>query len=259
MYWLLLLPALFQISASPRGSIEGIVMTRGTVLEQLLPNARLELNEGPGTPIVVRSDAGGKFVFPNLAPGRYRLLLTEDGFIRQEYGQRSPGGAGTPINVAGGQPVKNVVFRLDAAPIIAGWVQDEFGYAISNILVQVLRRTYDVRGKAGFTLFASALSDDRGQYRIFWVDPGEYFARAMQLADPDDPDPQTAAPTFAPTYYPGVTDPEAARSSFVDIAREVRIDFRVRRQGPAKISGNVSHALTAKRIAATIRVMPVED
>jgi len=87
MYWLLLLPALFQISG-PRGSIEGIVITRGTALEQLLPNARLELSEGPGTPIVVRSDAGGKFIFPNLAPGRYRLLLTEDGFIRQEYGQR---------------------------------------------------------------------------------------------------------------------------------------------------------------------------
>src|SRR5207249_6263767 len=84
----LLVAVLFlQAAASPRGSIEGIVMKAGTALQQSLPHARLELREGPGTLIVVRSDAGGRFVFSNLAAGRYRLFLTEDGFIRQEYGR----------------------------------------------------------------------------------------------------------------------------------------------------------------------------
>jgi hypothetical protein len=256
---LLLLLALLQAPAGPRGSIEGIVVTRGTALERLLPNARLELS-GPGMPIVVRSDAGGKFVFSDLAPGRYRLLLTEDGFIRQEYGQRSLGGAGLPINVAAGQSVKNIVFRLDAAPTIAGWVQDEFGYAVPNILVQVMRRTYDVRGRATLSVFASAVSDDRGQYRTFWIDPGEYFASAMQLPlSSEDDDPQRRPVSFAPTYYPGVTDPEGIRPFRVQIGREVRIDFRMRRQGPAAIAGNISSAATGKPVSATVSVMPVED
>src|SRR3989441_4033156 len=111
---------LIQASVPSRGSIEGVVMKAGTALPQLLPNARLELREGPGTPIIVRSDDGGRFMFSNLASGRYRLFLTEDGFIRQEYGQRSPNMPGVSITVAVGQQVKNVVFRLDAAPTITG-------------------------------------------------------------------------------------------------------------------------------------------
>src|SRR5262249_2162947 len=100
---------LLQSAAAPRGSIEGIVLNSGTVLQRVLQYARLELREGPGSPIVVRSDGGGKFIFPNLAPGRYRLFLTEDGFIRQEYGQRLPNQQGTPITVTAGQAVREVV------------------------------------------------------------------------------------------------------------------------------------------------------
>src|SRR5439155_737188 len=133
-----------QAAASPRGSIEGIVMKAGTALQQSLPHARLELREGPGTLIVVRSNAGGRFVFSNLAAGRYRLFLTEDGFIRQEYGQRFPNMPGLPINVTAGQHVTNISFRPDAAPTIAGTVLDGNGLPIADILVTAARRTYDV-------------------------------------------------------------------------------------------------------------------
>src|SRR2546421_84690 len=99
---LAILALLIQSSVRPRAAIEGVIMKAGTVLPQLLPNARLELREGPGTPIIIRSDAGGRFIFRNLIPGRYRLFLTEDGFIRQEYGQRSPGTPGVPISLTSG-------------------------------------------------------------------------------------------------------------------------------------------------------------
>jgi len=175
----LLVAVLFlQAAASPRGSIEGIVMKAGTALQQSLPHARLELREGPGTLIVVRSDAGGRFVFSNLAAGRYRLFLTEDGFIRQEYGQRFPNMPGLPINVTAGQHVTNISFRPDAAPTIAGTVLDGNGIPIADILVTAARRTYDVRGRPTLTVVASALTDDRGAYRIFWIDPGDYYVNA---------------------------------------------------------------------------------
>ena len=243
---------------APRGSIEGIVLNSGTVLQRVLPNARLELSEGPGTPIVARSDGGGRFVFPNLAPGRYRLFLTEDGYIRQEYGQRLPNQPGTPITVAGGQPVKDILFRLEAAPTITGWVLDEFAYPVPNILVQALKRTYDARGKAMLAVFASAVTDDRGQYRIFWVDPGEYYALAMSRASGDQ---ATAASriSYAPTYFPGVTDPDSARPFRVDIGREVRADFRLRRQGLAIVNGSVFNNQTGQPMSAAITLTPVED
>jgi len=258
----LLVAVLFlQAAASPRGSIEGIVMKAGTALQQSLPHARLELREGPGTLIVVRSDAGGRFVFSNLAAGRYRLFLTEDGFIRQEYGQRFPNMPGLPINVTAGQHVTNISFRPDAAPTIAGTVLDGNGIPIADILVTAARRTYDVRGRPTLTVVASALTDDRGAYRIFWIDPGDYYVNAgspplRTSSDTNEP----ARPAYAPVYFPGVTDPEGIRPIRVDIGREVNgVDFRLRVQGLAQIFGQALHAITRKPVAATITLSPVEE
>ena len=212
---------LIQASVPSRGSIEGVVKA-GTTLQQFLPNARLELREGPGTPIIVRSDAGGRFIFSSLASGRYRLFLTEDGFIRQEYGQRSPNMPGVSITVAAGQQVKNVVFRLDAAPTITGSVQDQEGNPVADILVTAARRTYDFRGRPTLTAVASATTDDRGTYRIFWVDPGDYYVSAgyapVRRSGNDD---ETVRATYAPVYFGGVTDPEGVRPIRVEIGREI--------------------------------------
>src|SRR5207245_3623680 len=135
------------------------------VLQQFLPNARLELSEGPGTPLIVRTDSGGHFEFPNLRPGNYRLSVTKDGFIRQEYKPR--------IALTAGRQIRDIVFRLDPAPTVSGWVQDDAGEPIAGVIVQALRRSYDTRGNRTLSVFASAVSDDRGQYRVFCLDPGE--------------------------------------------------------------------------------------
>jgi hypothetical protein len=83
---LLLIALAFMQSDVQHGAIAGVVMKSSSILEQTLPNARLELTEGPGTPLIARTDAAGRFVFPNLAAGRYRLAVTKDGFIRKQYG-----------------------------------------------------------------------------------------------------------------------------------------------------------------------------
>ncbi|PYS47592.1 MAG: hypothetical protein DMG13_27505 [Acidobacteria bacterium] len=251
---------LIQASVPSRGSIEGVVKA-GTTLQQFLPNARLELREGPGTPIIVRSDAGGRFIFSSLASGRYRLFLTEDGFIRQEYGQRSPNMPGVSITVAAGQQVKNVVFRLDAAPTITGSVQDQEGNPLADILVTAARRTYDFRGRPTLTAVASATTDDRGTYRIFWVDPGDYYVSAgyapVRRSGNDD---ETVRATYAPVYFGGVTDPEGVRPIRVEIGREINgVDFRLRRQDLAQIFGLTMSDITRRPVAATITFIPTED
>ena len=77
--------ALVTLQLAPSvGTIGGIVIKAGTTIQQPLLNARLELSGGPGPVRVLRTDATGRFVFYNLAPGEYRLAVTCDGFIRQE-------------------------------------------------------------------------------------------------------------------------------------------------------------------------------
>src|SRR5580700_9480951 len=81
-------------NAPASGTIGGIVIKAGTAVQQPLMNARLELTGGSGSPPVTRTDGNGKFVFSNLQPGQYRLTVTCDGFIRQEYPKKIVLGSG---------------------------------------------------------------------------------------------------------------------------------------------------------------------
>src|SRR5438132_1725997 len=207
--------ALVTLQLTPSvGTIGGIVIKAGTTIQQPLLIARLELSGGPGQVRVLRTDATGRFVFYNLAPGEYRLAVTCDGFIRQE----SP----NKVVLRSGQQIANIVFALDPAPTAAGWVLDSFGEPIPNIMIEALRRSYDVRGNPRLSRAASALTDDRGEYRIFWLDPGEYFFYVTSPL-PDVTNPQPVRP-FTPTYFPGVSTPDDAKSLRIHVERQLRVD-----------------------------------
>ncbi|HYR89418.1 MAG TPA: carboxypeptidase-like regulatory domain-containing protein [Terriglobia bacterium] len=239
--------ALVALQLTPLlGAITGIVIKAGTAIQQPLRNARLELTGGAGTVLVTRTDANGKFVFSNLAPGEYGLAVTCDGFIRQDFPKK--------IVLGRGQQAGNILFELDPAPTAAGSVLDSYGEPIANIVVEALRRSYDVRGNSRLARAATAVTDDRGGYRIFWLDPGEYFFYAASPL----PDGTEAQPVrvFAPTYSPGVSTPDDAKPLRLTIGREVRVDFRLQRAALWSVTGQTMIGMTGRSVAATITATP---
>jgi Carboxypeptidase regulatory-like domain len=235
-----------QVASLP-GTISGIVIKSGTLIQQPLQNARVELTGGPGTPLVTRTDGNGRFVFSNLADGQYEVAITSDGFIRQRSTKR--------ISVRGGQQSGNIVFALDPAPTAAGLILDSYGEPIANVMVEALRRTYDVRGNPRLLRTATAVTDDRGVYRIFWLDPGEYFFYASEnLPESGDTQPVRAV---AATYYPGVGTPDDAMPLRLGIGREIRVDFRLRRDAALwTVNGQTMNAATSRAAAAIIALTP---
>jgi hypothetical protein len=232
--------------APPSGTITGRVIKAGTAIQQPLRNARLELNGGGATGLVTRTDPNGRFIFSNLPAGQYRVTVTCDGFIRQESLKK--------IALDQGEQTANIQLELELAPTAAGWVLDSYGEPIANIMVEALRRSYDVRGNPTLARAATAVTDDRGQYRIFWLDPGEYFFYAASLL-PDFDEPQPAR-AFAPTYFPGVSTPDDAKPVRLDIGREVRVDFRLARAGLWSIQGQTMNGMTGRSVAAMITLTP---
>ena len=87
------------------------------------------------------------------------------GFIRQERRK---------IVVAPAKRV-DIRFDLESAPTTAGRILDNYGEPVGNVMVEALRRSYDVRGNPRMTRVATAVTAARGEYRIFWLDPGEDF------------------------------------------------------------------------------------
>jgi hypothetical protein len=136
--------------------------------------ARVMLNstEG-GAGFTIIGDDEGRFSFPGLPAGRYLLSARKDGYLRANYGAARPERPGTPIAVADGQRVIDLVFRITRGAVITGMVVNAIGEPAEDAGVVALRRRV-VRGEPQLEEEKSATTDDRGVYRIWGLPPGDY-------------------------------------------------------------------------------------
>jgi Carboxypeptidase regulatory-like domain len=256
---LLVALVLLQTPASV-GGLRGVVLNTAN---DRLAGARIEVTGGPQGPIVTRTDGEGQYVLANIPAGRYHVSVKKEGYVRQEYGQKNPTSPGTLIVIDPGSPVQNLVFRLQPASAITGTVRNEDGFPIANILIQALRRSYGVRGNRTITLFSSTLTDDLGAYRLYWVDPGDYYVNASylpQLPTPVNANEDVPRAAYAPTYYPGSRDPADAERVHLAVGEaSSRIDFRLQRSLVVNVRGTVYNALTRAPAAATVMLTSPEE
>jgi len=218
---------------SDEGTISGLVVKSTLEVIQPLANARVELIDGP-TQRIVRTDSGGNFAFKSLPPGTYRIAVTRDGFIRQEYGQRVPNAPYSQIVLNSGQQISDVVFVMQAAPTIAGSARDEYGDVVPNAVIQAVRKGFDPRGKRTLTLVASTLTDDRGQYRLYWLDPGDYLVSAGSPAHSEY--------AYLQTYFPGFENPADAETIPLRTGHDVHgVDFKIIRGKNVVVEGYLTN------------------
>lgn len=240
--------------------IEGFVVHAGTNPPFGLSNARIELPAPRGdTPVIVRTDGAGRFVLPGLTPGSHRILVTRDGFLRQEGSFRVEG-----------EPQAPLAFALEPAPTIAGVVRDTADAPIAKITVQALRVQYSTLGQKKWSLVASARTDDRGEYRLYWLDPGEYVVNAMPPEVPlvqiapagqrGQPPRTAAAVSYAPTFYPGFNDPADAKAIRLESGRDAEgVDIQLAVQPAVAVTGSTFSAVTGRSVPAAVRLFPAVD
>jgi protocatechuate 3,4-dioxygenase beta subunit len=177
-----LLILLLQQSPQPQAtaSIEGSVLKLGTT--EAVPRAKVTLSQqGSPNSQAITADDGGKFAFRNIAPGQYRLTATRDGYVAAEFGQRGPGAAGVQITLVAQQHMKDARIEMTLTGVISGRVLNRYGEPVGNANVQALRYTYQ-EGRRSLTPFQSIRTNDLGEYRLFWMSPGQYVISA-QAAD----------------------------------------------------------------------------
>jgi protocatechuate 3,4-dioxygenase beta subunit len=210
----------------------------------------------------ITTDSEGKFVFKNLAGGSYNIAAVANGFVRQQYGQRSLNGQGTPFALAANQNMKDMALRLTPAGTVSGRILDENGQPALGIPVQILRASYNVTGRV-YQAVGTAAADDRGQYRLFGVPPGRYY---LNIGTPPGP-PRTVLPTggvlvgpsgagtvYAFSYFPGVADASQAVMIEVKSAQEVSFDMTARRQQMYRVRGRVLDSRTGQPPAGRVQV-----
>ena len=223
-------PAAPQGTASLRGRV--VQLDTGQAVRRAQVTARAL--DAAGQPHTATTDAEGRFEIARLPAGRYMVSAGRGGFVTIQHGQRRPLEPGRPLVLADGQALDNVTFSLPRGSVIVGQVVDEYGDPVTGANVQVERYRY-VNGRRQLVpAGADPTTDDRGQFRIFGLMPGEYYlsasppggllAAVTALASSGGVgqvlDAGRDSSGYARTYYPGTPSASFAQPVAVGVGEE---------------------------------------
>lgn len=144
---------------------------------------------GPGVPagpaasgpMRLLTDASGHFVFHNLPAGAFPLTATAPGYLSGAYGQARPNGPSRPVDVADGARLGDLKIRLWKFAAITGVVTDDLGEPAVGVAIWALRRSL-TNGAPRLVQTLRATADDRGEYRLAPLLPGDYLVAIPQTA-----------------------------------------------------------------------------
>ena len=152
----------------------------------------------------VTTDSTGQFTFRDIKPGKYTVRAARDGYFGKPANGVYLATAFVDVVVAGKdtqQAPLQASLAMAQGGIISGRILDATGTLVQNINVQA----YSVGYQNGFALLQPTVAkttDDHGEYRLFWVPPGDYY---VGVAPPAASAPNGGLPG-ARTFYPGVTN-----------------------------------------------------
>jgi len=238
-------PASGTAAAALTGTADSFPSTEAITTVSATPSVSRKIS-----PVI--TDRDGKFVFQNLAPGLYSLQVIRNEYARQIYGQRVAGGPALAIRLSEGQSLNDIVMALVPAGNVTGVIRDSDGHAQTGVPIQLLRATFNANGERTFHVEGTARTNDRGEYRLYWITPGRYYISAGTASGPNrplGPNGSSASPneipdqSFALTYFPGVFDAGAAAIVEVNPGADVSgVDFMAPRQRLYSVRGRISDA-----------------
>jgi protocatechuate 3,4-dioxygenase beta subunit len=122
----------------------------------------------------------GRFSFVNLPPGTYRLLAAKaagECTTLPNTGNTIHGGLDTRFRWLRGTAMREVKLEMAATGSISGRILDEDGSPAARVQVLLFESSWQ-SGRARLGLKQSAVTDDRGEYRLYFLPPGRYFIGA---------------------------------------------------------------------------------
>jgi hypothetical protein len=185
------------------------------------------------------TDRDGHFTFSDIAPGGYTVRVQKEGFFGRPEGGRFPATGAVEVNVAA-KETKDANLAMVPGSLIGGRVFDTNGQLLSNAIVWALRVDYQV-GHAVLSGQTNKATDDRGEFRVFWVPPGEYYLTAEPPRAVAVPGAAGPAGQGIKTFYPGVTEVTEARIISLKGGEEVLgMDIGIRPIKAFKVTGQIN-------------------
>lgn len=126
------------------------------------------------------TDSRGRFIFPQLAPGSYRVLVNAPGYFDGGFGRLPDSDAVGEITLQDRQWFSDAKIELWKPASISGLIRDEKGEALVDVPVRILRG-FRVGGLDQWASDAVTRTDDRGAYRFPGLFPGRYVVHVPSV------------------------------------------------------------------------------
>jgi len=258
-----------QITVVARGSLAATGFSAQQVLQavnrgaavnpELVQMARDATSGGPGAalanavPITAVSDSAGRFTIRNLPVGEhYVRAQLQNHFGPVINGARLP--IASEIAVVTSQQTAEVRLSLMQGGTISGRVLDPSGKPLQNSPAQALQRAYD-NGMPSFQIVDVKPTDDRGEFRLGVLAPGEYYLAVTPVSagarGAPAPVATAAGEVAVTTLYPNTTDTTRAVPIVLHAGEDISgMNIQTRTVAGVKISGRVTHTLPATPPAA---------
>ena len=107
-----------------------------------LKNATVQLvsSEDRDHTIATKTTANGRFELQNVPSGQYRLKISRDGYVEQEFGQKKPSDPGATFALRPGQKMSDLIFKLGRPGVITGHVLNADGEPMPNVMLNAIRQ-----------------------------------------------------------------------------------------------------------------------
>jgi hypothetical protein len=190
--------------------------------------------------------ADGRYEFPDLPAGRYSIAALKAAYVDWSYGQTEPAGPGKPLVLGDRQTADGVDVGLPRGGVVTGRILDDFGDPVPNALVNLARQQFVQGQRRLVPAGGGAQTNDIGEYRLFGLTPGDYYISATLQRVPSGPtgpfgstlEGAEARSGYAPTFFPGTTEPAAAQKITVRLSQTTsEINFALLSTRLASISG----------------------
>lgn len=240
-----------QSEDQANAEIEGAVAsaTNG----QLLARARVFLRRMAQKDDFVtwtEADDNGHFIFKALVSGPYEILAEKSGFFTDPHKAPNPA-----LDVKPGDHVHGIVLRLLPLAVIRGRIVNEHNDPVQDTQVRLLDREY-VNGRERLNQVRLATADDRGEYRIYGIRPGNYYLVVEYDVKKARPNPFPAVPvqnappqiSYPPLFYPLTSDLRQAQRVTVVPGADLIFDFAFSSTRSVAVEGKVVNGLTGEPI-----------
>ncbi len=207
-----------------------------------------------GTPrswATTRTDGSGKFSFEGLPAGKYDLTANKFGLGTATYGTTSVRQLGDQITLADGEIHADIKLWFLRSASISGRVVDSEGEPVSGANLTLLRPSRQF-GERILANAQGASTNDRGEFKITGLDPGQYYLRCIPngggqfsnynyIVYYSNGREQLPREMMVPQYYGGARDSKDAAPVILRGGDALTgIDFHLTAERPAMISGRVT-------------------